>query len=62
MASGKFTVYKSGLNVAFMVRWPGHIQPGRTDALISFADFVPTLIDLANNNGIEKLMILTGKA
>ena len=32
MARGKFTVYKSGLNVAFMVRWPGHIQPGRTDA------------------------------
>lgn len=47
MARGKFTVYKSGLNVAFMVRWPGYVKPGRTKALTSFADFVPTLIDLA---------------
>lgn len=49
MARGKFTVYKSGLNVAFMVRWPGKIKPGKTDALTSFADFLPTVIDLANN-------------
>lgn len=51
MARGKFTVYKSGLNVAFMVRWPGKIKPGRTNALTSFADFLPTVIDLANNQG-----------
>ncbi|WP_168432971.1 sulfatase family protein [Pontiella sulfatireligans] len=44
---GKFTVYDSGLNVAFMVRWPGKIKPGRTGALSSFTDFVPTAIELA---------------
>ena len=53
-ARGKFTVYKSGLNVAFMVRWPNYIKPGRSDALISFADFVPTLIDLADNKSLEQ--------
>ncbi|MDF7823444.1 sulfatase [Pontiellaceae bacterium B12227] len=44
---GKFSVYDSGLNVAFMVCWPGKIKPGRTDSLASFADFVPTVIELA---------------
>ena len=52
MARGKFTVYKSGLNVAFMVRWPGHIKPGRSNALVSFADFLPTVLHLANKNGL----------
>lgn len=61
-ARGKFTVYKSGLNVAFMVRWPGNIQPGRTDALTSFADFVPTVLDLANNQGLEQNLKLDGKS
>ena len=71
MARGKFTVYKSGLNVAFMVRWPGHISPGRTNILTSFSDFVPTLIDLADNNfnheeynfdGKSLVKILEGKS
>lgn len=44
---GKFTVYDTGLNVAFMVRWPGQIKAGRSDALISYSDFVPTVIELA---------------
>lgn len=61
-ARGKFTVYKSGLNVAFMVRWPDRIKPGRSDALISFADFVPTVIDLANDQGSEFDLNLDGKS
>jgi arylsulfatase A-like enzyme len=62
MARGKFTVYKSGLNVAFMVRWPGNIKPGRTDALVSFADFVPTLIDLAKDNDSNETHNFDGKS
>jgi len=50
---GKFTVYDSGLNVAFMARWPGKIKPGRTDALASFADFVPTVIELAGGKSAD---------
>ena len=62
MARGKFTVYKSGLNVAFMVRWPGCIQPGRSNALVSFADFVPTVLDLAHENASPKSLNFDGKS
>lgn len=44
----KWTCYEAGLNVPFLVRWPNKINPGtKTNAMISFADFVPTLIDIA---------------
>ena len=65
---GKFTVYDSGLNMAFMVRWPGKIKPGRTDALSSFADFVPTAIELAGGtvpeglDGNSLLPVLSGES
>ena len=62
MARGKFTVYKSGLNVAFMVRWPGNIQPGRSNALVSFADFVPTVLDLADKKTSPKSLNFDGKS
>jgi uncharacterized sulfatase len=66
-ARGKFTVYDSGLNVAFMVRWPGKIKPGRTAALTGFADFVPTAIELAGGkvpaglDGRSLLPVLEGR-
>lgn len=52
---GKFTVSDRGLRVAFMARWPGKIEMGRTDALVSFADFVPTAIELAGGTVPENL-------
>ncbi len=63
---GKFTCYDSGLKVAFMVRWPEKIAPGRTSALISFADFVPTALELAGGkpsslDGCSLLPIFTGE-
>ena len=67
MHEGKFTVYDRGLHVPFMVRWPGKIQPGRTDALINFVDFVPTIIELAGGrapkevDGRSILSVLEGK-
>lgn len=65
---GKFTVYDSGLNVAFMVRWPGKIRPGRTSALTSFADFLPTVMELAGGkvpdglDGKTLLPVLEGRS
>lgn len=64
---GKFTIYDSGLNVPFIVRWPGKIQPGRTDALISFIDFLPTVMELAGAqppegiDGSSLLAVLEGR-
>lgn len=64
---GKFTSYDSGLKVAFMVRWPGRVTAGRTNALVSFADFVPTVLELAGEipkgfDGKSLLPVLAGKA
>jgi uncharacterized sulfatase len=65
---GKFTVYDSGLNVAFMVRWPGQVEPGRTAALTSFADFVPTVMEFAGGkvpeglDGKSMLAVLKGQS
>ncbi|MFN3168322.1 MAG: sulfatase [Phycisphaeraceae bacterium] len=43
---GKWTCYDAGLRTALVVRWPGKVEPGsRTDAMVQYIDFVPTLID-----------------
>ena len=45
---GKWSIYDRGLNVPFVVRWPGTVKAGtRTDALVSFADVLPTMLDIA---------------
>ena len=65
---GKFSVSDRGLRVAFMARWPAKIATGRTAALTSFADFVPTAIELAggtvpeNLDGKSLLPVLSGRS
>ena len=59
---GKFTVYDMALNVAFMVRWPSHVMPGRSNALVSFVDFVPTAIELAGGNIEDAPYTFDGKS
>ncbi|MGV3538866.1 MAG: sulfatase [Rufibacter sp.] len=47
----KWTTYDSGLKAAFIVRWPGQVKPGtRTNAMMQYADVVPTLVDIAGGN------------
>ena len=42
----KWTNWEQGVHTGFVVRWPGKIKPGsQTDALIQYADLLPTLID-----------------
>ncbi|MEX2569624.1 MAG: sulfatase [Cyclobacteriaceae bacterium] len=44
---GKWTNWNTGVHTAFVARWPGVISPGqRTDALIQYADVLPTLVDI----------------
>ena len=45
----KWTNWDTGLHTALMARWPGRIQPGRTDAIVQYADVLPTLLDLASD-------------
>ncbi|MBK3516073.1 sulfatase family protein [Carboxylicivirga marina] len=65
--SGKFTVYDRGLNIPFIVRWPGVVKKNsRSDALIHYTDVLPTFIDMAGGqkpegmDGISFLDILNG--
>ena len=44
----KWTNWDSGLHTSIVVRWPGVVAPGgRTDALVQYADVLPTLIEIA---------------
>ena len=45
---GKWNLYDYGTRVPLQVYWPGKIKAGmRTNAMISWVDILPTLIDLA---------------
>lgn len=52
----KWTVYDAGIRVPLLIRWPGTIKPGSaTDALVSLADVVPTLVEAAGGRAPEGL-------
>lgn len=65
----KWTSWDTGLHSALIARWPGNVQPGqRTDALVHYADVLPTLVDAAGGNpsrrnydGTSFLSVLHGK-
>jgi arylsulfatase A-like enzyme len=39
LRGGKYFVYEGGTRVPFILRWPGHVSPGISDALVSLVDF-----------------------
>ena len=63
----KWTTWDTGLHTALVARWPEKVAQGkRTDAMVQYADVLPTLLSLAGGAG-EKLdgtsfdEVLTGK-
>jgi N-sulfoglucosamine sulfohydrolase len=45
---GKWNCYDAGLRTPLIAVWPGHLRGGlRTDAMVSWIDLLPTLVDLA---------------
>ena len=65
---GKWTCYDTGLQSAFIARWPGKIKPGTVnDALIEYVDILPTYIEAAGRtppsilDGKSLLPVLLGK-
>ena len=45
---GKWTLYETGLQVPFVVRWPGVVEAGsRAEAMVGFHDVAATLIAIA---------------
>ncbi len=64
----KWTLYDAGLNLPFIARWPGRIEPGAvTDAMVSYVDVLPTFIRVAGGtppetlDGRSFLPVLNGK-
>jgi len=44
---GKYSLFEGGTRVPFLVRWPGRVKPGVSDALMCQLDFHATLAALA---------------
>lgn len=47
LRAGKYSLFEGGTRVPFIVRWPGRVRPGVSDALISQVDLAATLAALA---------------
>ena len=65
----KWTNWNTGVHTALVARWPGQVPAGkRTDALVQYADILPTLVDAAGGkpslhpyDGSSFLSVLHGK-
>lgn len=66
---GKWNLYDAGIKVPLIVVWPGHIAPDtRTNAMVSWIDIFPILLDLtgskmpADLDGKSFRKVLDGKS
>jgi arylsulfatase A-like enzyme len=48
LRGGKYSLFEGGTRIPFMARWPNHIKPGTSDALICQVDFTSTFANLTN--------------
>jgi arylsulfatase A-like enzyme len=46
LRGGKYSAFDAGTRVPFIVRWPGRVKPGRSDALVCQLDFMASLASL----------------
>ncbi len=66
----KWTNWDTGLHTALVARWPGKVPAGkRSDALVQYADVVPTLLEAAGGSaqdggldGVSFLPVLLGES
>ena len=54
LRGGKYSRFEAGTRVPFIVRWPGHVSPGVSDALVSHVDFVATFAALTGQPLAER--------
>ena len=47
---GKYSIFEGGTRVPFLVRWPGRVKPGVSDALICQVDFPATFAALTGQD------------
>ncbi len=61
LREGKATTFEGGVRVPFIVRWPGHIQPGSSShAVAALFDLLPTVADITN--GRLSANVIDGKS
>lgn len=53
LRAGKGSPYEGGTRIPFIARWPGHIQPGRSDALIAHVDMLASFAALTGQTLAE---------
>lgn len=46
LRGGKYSIYEGGTRIPFVVSWPGHVEPGVSDALICQVDFAASFAAL----------------
>ena len=46
LRGGKYSLFEGGTRVPFLVRWPGRIKPGLSDALVNQVDLLASLASL----------------
>ena len=47
LRGGKYSIFEGGTRVPFIVRWPGRVKPGVSDALVCQIDFLASFAELA---------------
>ncbi len=52
-SGGKYQIFEGGTRVPFIVRWPGRIEPGVSNALVSQVDLVASFAGLLNQKTPE---------
>lgn len=53
---GKWNCYDAGIRVSLLVSWPGVVRAAsRTDAMVSWVDLLPTLVEAAGGNAPANL-------
>lgn len=50
LRGGKYSLFEAGTRVPFITYWKGHIQPGKSDALVSQVDFLSSLSALVGSD------------
>ncbi len=55
LRGGKYSLFEGGTRVPFLVRWPGRVRPGESDALVNQVDLLASLAALCGQIPAENV-------